>query len=156
MSDYRQIAIQKTWKHIERVRALLKEAEEEIHRRGAEHDRSKFQEEEIGPLAKIEEIIARDGQAPFGSEEYEHRRQMLAPMLMHHYAKNSHHPEHYEKGINGMDLFDIIEMFFDWKAASERGEESTMGLETAIKRFYIEPQLADILRNTATRLGYAT
>ncbi len=154
MTDYRKIATEKTFKHILRVRELLDEASMELSRRGYEHDRSKFDEEEIGPLAKIEELIAREGQAEFGSEEYERRRQMLAPMLAHHYAHNRHHPEHWPEGINDMDLFDVIEMFFDWKAASERGEATKMGLDAAIKRFYIQPQLADILRNTARRLGY--
>ena len=36
---------------------------------------------------------------------------------------------------NGMDLFDIVEMFFDWKAASERGEELAMNLSVAFERF---------------------
>ena len=36
---------------------------------------------------------------------------------------------------NGMDLFDIVEMFFDWKAASERGEEPAMNLSVAFERF---------------------
>ena len=40
--------------------------------------------------------------------------------IEHHYAVNSHHPEHYEAGIAGMSLFDLIEMLVDWKAASER------------------------------------
>ena len=36
---------------------------------------------------------------------------------------------------NGMDLFDIVEMFFDWKAASERGEELAMNLSVAFECF---------------------
>lgn len=43
---------------------------------------------------------------------------------------------------------------FDWKAASERGEESSMGLTKACERFAVEPQLASILRNTVHRMGF--
>lgn len=154
MTDFRNIAIQKTTAHIERVNHLLNDAANELVRRGADHDRSKFSEEELGPLARIEALIAKEGNAPFGSEEYERRRQMLAPMLKHHYEHNTHHPEHYDHGVDGMDLFDLIEMFFDWKAASERGQESTMNLDAACKRFYIHDQLRSILFNTAARLEY--
>ncbi len=77
-------------------------------------------------------------------------------MLAHHYANNSHHPEHYPDGVAGMDLFDLVEMFFDWKAASERGQEPAMNLTVACERYKIDPMLAAILRNTADRLGYKT
>jgi hypothetical protein len=77
-------------------------------------------------------------------------------MLEHHYARNSHHPEHYPDGVNGMDLFDIMEMFIDWKAASERGEASSMGLNAAAKKYHVGPQLLAIMKNTAIRLGWET
>lgn len=59
-------------------------------------------------------------------------------------------------GINGMDLFDLVEMFFDWKAASERGEESAMNLNLACDKYKVEGPLRHILFNTAERLGYRT
>lgn len=145
-----------TTKHIERVRGLLNLAAWEISRRGNVHDQSKFDPIEQGPLDEMQRLIDAEGQAPYGSDEYKRRTALLGPMLAHHYAHNSHHPEHYQNGVAGMDLFDLIEMFFDWKAASERGEESTLGLSHSIKRFGIEPQLASILQNTAERLGYKT
>lgn len=147
-------AKQKTKAHIARVRELMFNAAAVISQRGWDHDKSKFDDVEIGPLAEMEFLIARKGQAPFGSEEYERRRQMLGPMLNHHYAHNSHHPEHYTDGVDGMDLFDVLEMFFDWKAASERGEESAMNIIAACERFRVSPQLQRILENTADRLGY--
>lgn len=156
MPDYKQIAIDKTKAHIERVDHLLNDAAAELVKRGRDHDKSKLTEAEIGPLAKIEELIAREGNAPFGSEEYERRRRFLAPMLKNHYEHNAHHPEHWPRGVSDMDLFDVIEMFFDWKAASERGGESSMNLDAACKRFYISDQLRSIFFNTAARLGYKT
>ena len=146
---------EKTLRHMKRVQDLLGDAAVELIKRGQRHDLSKLSEAEAGPLAEMDALIEREGQAAFGSEEYERRRQLLGPMLAHHYANNSHHPEHYADGVAGMDLFDVLEMFVDWKAASERGEEASMGLEAAFNRFAIPEPLAGIIRNTAERLGWA-
>lgn len=143
-----------TNRHVQRVRELLDMAAGMLSVRGADHDASKFEEVEIGPLTEMQKIIDAEGQAPFGSPEYKRRTAMLGPMLEHHYANNSHHPEHYEDGVDGMCLFDVIEMFFDWKAASERGEEPEMNLTAACERFRVSPQLERIFENTADRLGY--
>lgn len=143
-----------TLKHIARVCELLNEFATEINRRGEVHDASKFDPVEKGPLDEMQRLIDAEGPAPFGTDEYRRRTALLGPMLAHHYANNSHHPEHYENGIAGMDLFDLVEMFFDWKAASERGQESALNLSYSIEKWKIDPMLASILRNTATRLGY--
>ena len=79
---------------------------------------------------------------------------MLKPMLDHHYARNSHHPEHYENGVNGMDLFDVLEMVCDWKAASERGEESSINLKAACDRFGIDAQMQEVITNHCLRQGW--
>lgn len=144
----------KTLRHIARVRQLLGQFAVEMIRRGDVHDASKFDPEEKGPLDEMERLIAEHGQAAYGSDEYNRRTAMLGPMLAHHYEHNSHHPEHYPGGINDMDLYDLVEMFFDWKAASERGEDSALGLSLCVQRFKIDSQLESILRNTAFRLGY--
>lgn len=59
-------------------------------------------------------------------------------------------------GINGMDLFDILEMFFDWKAATERHNDGNIykSLEYNKGRFNLSDQLFNIYWNTAVRLGY--
>lgn len=143
-----------TYKHIARVRELLGTFAVEMIRRGDVHDASKFDPIEMGPLQAMQEVIDRDGQAPFGSEEYKRRTDMLGPMIEHHRANNSHHPEFYPDGVDGMDLFDLVEMFFDWKAASERGQESSMNLSVACAKYSVSPQLQSIMRNTAERLGF--
>lgn len=153
-----------TYKHINRVRELLGDFAIEMIKRGNVHDASKFYPIELGPLEAMQKVIDEEGQAPFGSDEYKRRTAMLGPMIDHHRTTNSHHPEYYEfeyggqymHGVNGMDLFDLVEMFFDWKAASERGEEPAMNLTFAMDKYKIEGPLNHILRNTAERLGYAT
>lgn len=151
-----------THRHIARVRQLLSEAAIELIRRGDAHDASKFLPVELEPLARMQELIDAEGPAQFGTDEYRRRTGMLGDMISHHRQHNSHHPEHYEfefggdclHGINGMDLFDVVEMFFDWKAASERGQDSCMRLEAACDKYKIDGPLRAILYNTASRLGY--
>lgn len=141
--------------HMMRVSDLLGSAAIELIHRAARHDQSKLTPQELVPLQALQDHTDKHGQAPYGTPEYERNRQMLAPMLEQHYANNGHHPEHYINGIAGMDLFDVIEMFFDWKAASERGGESAMNLSHSSKAYDIPPMLDAILRNTAGRLGYS-
>ena len=143
-----------TYAHVNRVSELLGEAAIELIKRAGRHDRSKFDPVELDPLQRMQDLIDKEGQAPYGSEEYKRRTALLGDMLEHHYANNSHHPEHYTDGVAGMDLFDLLEMFLDWKAASERGEESAMNLSYSINKLKIPPMLESILRNTADRLGY--
>ena len=144
-----------TIKHIDRVNYLLCMAAKELERRGCVHDRSKLLPIESDPLQEMQDLIDKEGQAPFGSDEYRRRTALLKPMLEHHYANNSHHPEHYENGISGMCLFDLMEMFFDWKAASERGGDDAMGITYCVQKYGIPPMLESILNNTADRMGYA-
>jgi len=141
-------------KHIARVRELLGEFAIEMIRRGDVHDASKFTDVETGPLDAWQRIIDAEGQAPFGSDAYKRQIAVLKPMLRHHYKHNTHHPQHYENGIDGMDLFDLVEMFFDWKAASERGGEGVMNLTSACQIYDVSRQLRSIFHNTANRLGY--
>lgn len=143
-----------TYKHIARVRELLGKFATEIIRRGDVHDASKFLPVEMEPLERMQAVVDAEGPAPFGSAEYKRRTDMLGPMIEHHRANNSHHPEFYPNGIDGMDLFDLVEMFFDWKAASERGEEPAMNLSFACEKYRVSPQLTSIFGNTADRLGY--
>jgi hypothetical protein len=76
--------------------------------------------------------------------------------LEHHYAANSHHPEHFANGVAGMSLFDVVEMLMDWKAASERHADGDIwgSIVHNTERFGLEPQIADVLRNTAREMGW--
>lgn len=145
-----------TRRHMQRVSALLNGAATVILARASLHDRSKLEAVEMEPLQRLQDHVAVHGQAPFGTPDYAAQAAILGDMLAHHYANNSHHPEHYPDGVAGMDLFDLIEMFFDWKAASERGGEPAMNLSFTTEKYQISPMLEAILRNTATRLGYTT
>jgi len=124
--------------------------------RAQDHDMSKFSDEEFPALFEIMRVVNRQGKADFGTPEYERRKAMLEPMTKHHYAdpNNTHHPEHFENGLDGMDLLDIIEMFCDWKAAGEeRNLDGKMSLNKAMERYNMSRQLRNIFLNTAKNLG---
>jgi hypothetical protein len=86
----------------------------------------------------------------YGSDEYKQLLAELKPALDHHYAINRHHPEHYENGIRGMNLVDLVEMFCDWYAASKRHDDGDIMKSIAInqKRFGYSDDLKAIFENT--------
>lgn len=144
---------QDTQEHIGKVRRYLQQMRIEIHCRGVEHDRSKF----LSPEKEIfDAVTPKLKTLTYGSDEYKAALVEMGEALTHHYANNSHHPEHFENGVNGMSLFDVMEMLCDWKAASERHADGNLGksLEINRVRFGISDQLCQILINTAIAMGW--
>jgi Family of unknown function (DUF5662) len=139
--------------HIKRVSHLLNKAAAELLRRANVHDDSKLQ----SPEKEMFDIYTpKLKSSTYGSDEYKTFLKELKVALDHHYANNSHHPEHYQNGVAGMDLFDLVEMFFDWKAASERQTDGNVlqSIEINKERFGLSDQLVDILNNTAKRFDF--
>lgn len=134
--------------HIKRVNELLLCFAKELMDRAIRHDSSKLEEPEKYLFDKMTPKLKG---LTYGSEEYKKSLDELKPALDHHYANNSHHPEYYKSGINDFTLIDLIEMFLDWKAASERHEGGDIfrSIEINKKRFEISDQLVHILNNTA-------
>lgn len=127
---------------------------QKLHLRGQDHDRTKLEAPEKEAFDNLS-LNLKDHE--YGSDEYKTViRETLGPALKHHYENNTHHPEHFENGIAGMSLLDLIEMLVDWKAASERMSEGDIykSIELNIERFEIDDQLAQILRNTAREMGW--
>ena len=139
--------------HIKRVNELMSMAAEELLRRARVHDESKLLSPEKELFDKLTPLLAG---SKYMSEEYMGFLKELKPALDHHYANNPHHPEHHHDGVNGMGLFDVMEMFFDWKAASERHADGDIydSISKNTDRFKIGPQLNSILINTARSLNY--
>lgn len=143
-----------TQEHIDKVAAYLAEAAEELYQRGFKHDQSKLHNPE---KAYFDKYTPRLAELTFGTPEYLANVQDLKPALEHHYKNNSHHPQYYENGISGMNLFDLIEMFFDWKASSKRGLDGDIvkSIDINAERFGISKQLRQILHNTVKQQGWA-
>lgn len=139
--------------HILRVRELLFIIINNIERRLYAHDKSKLAEPEKSVFDKVTPKLKA---LTYGSPEYAESLAEMGAALDHHYAKNSHHPQHYVNGINGMSLLDLIELLADWKAAGERHADGSMEKSLKINkdRFYIGGQLEEILWNTVKELNW--
>lgn len=139
-----------TLEHIKRVSELLGQGAIELVRRGNIHDTSKLNSPEKELFDKYTPMLK---DTTYGSEEYKGYLKELKVALDHHYENNSHHPEHYENGVNDMDLFDLFEMLMDWKAATERHEDGDImkSIDINQERFKIDPQLSQIFRNTVKK-----
>lgn len=139
--------------HINKVRARLYEIVERLKGRALVHDASKLQEPEKSGYDALT-IALKD--CVYGSDAYRAALAEAKPVIDHHYAANDHHPEHYSNGVNGMSLMALVEMLADWKAASERTKQGSIAQSLAHNktRFGISDQLAEILENTVTDLGW--
>lgn len=142
-----------THAHIETVRTFLEAVRLQLYHRAVVHDASKL----VSPEKKAYDILTpRLKGLTYGSEEYRASLREMKPAIEHHYANNSHHPEHYENGVAGFDLLDLVEMLCDWKAASLRHADGNIldSITHNIERFKLDPQVASILRNTVIRMGW--
>lgn len=138
-----------TLAHVHHVRDNIDGFVAEMLRRGGVHDASKLSDAEK-PV--FDEILPLLKGITYGSPEWQAVVDRAAPMLAHHYRHNSHHPEHYgNRGIAGMDLFDVVEMMCDWMAAARRNPADGVKIDYNVRQFGIEPQLASILANTLAR-----
>lgn len=142
-----------TKSHIGIVQSELARACNNIEDRALSHDQSKLVDPE---KAAFDVLTPRLKGLTYGSEEYRASLREMKPALEHHYAHNSHHPEHYQNGIDGMSALDLIEMLCDWYAAGKRHADGDFGKSLNInrKRFGISEQLFSILVNTSKELGY--
>lgn len=143
-----------TIQHIENVRHFIRFFTDKLTLRGVDHDKSKLESPEVEAFTEYTPKLA---QSTYGSDEYSSFLKEMQVALKHHYANNRHHPEHFEKGINDMNLIDIVEMICDWKAASMRHYDGNLlkSIELNAERFGYNDQLKQILINTANLLDEA-
>lgn len=140
-----------TMQHIECVRNYLNRVIINLLERGENHDQSKLESPEVEIFTEYTPKLAA---STFGSEQYNTFKKEMCVALEHHYARNSHHPEHHKNGVDDMTLLDLIEMLVDWKAASERHNDGNIlkSIEYNGQRFKMSSQLIRIFENTAKEL----
>lgn len=134
--------------HIEKVGEYMGIIFHEISRRIRDHDASKLVDPEKTTFDRVTPQLKG---STYGSDEYKTFLADMKPALDNHYAKNRHHPEHFQDGVHGMTLVDIVEMFCDWAAATHRHEDGNIGKSVDInkERFNFDEDLACIFVNTA-------
>lgn len=140
-----------TYKHILQVQELLKRVIINLSDRQIKHDASKLEEPE---LSIFNEFTPKLANCTYGSDEYKDFLSKMRIGLEHHYACNRHHPEHYDNGIKGMNLIDLIEMMCDWLAATARHVNGNIfkSIEINQDRFGYSDELKQIFVNTIHEL----
>lgn len=160
-----------TFQHIRTVQRFLGVVIRDLMDRQEAHDASKLESPE---REVFDEYTPKLAGSTYGSDEYKSYLAGMKPALDHHYAANSHHPEHYVgticnqcgnrddepcscggtrssvAGIRGMSLLDVLEMLCDWKAATLRHNDGDIrrSIEINQKRFGYSDELKQILLNT--------
>ena len=137
----------KTMRHIETVRNYLNAMITELMDRAEQHDQSKLAPPEV---EIFEEYTPKLRDCTYGSDEYRRFLSEMRPAIEHHNVVNRHHPEHFENGVHGMNLIDLLEMLCDWKAATMRHNDGDIrrSLEINADRFGYGPELKGLLSNT--------
>ena len=150
MTEQVKFFYQETQKHQNSVNKRMTNLILRLTERAAKHDNSKFSDVESELFIEYTPKLKK---STYGSEEYNQFLKGLKPALEHHYACNSHHPEHFSNGIKDMSLIDLVEMICDWYAATERHEDGNIfrSIEINQKRFGYSDELKSILINTIIR-----
>lgn len=136
-----------TWEHINTVQRLITTCQCELHRRALDHDQSKLHDPELDVFTVHHDKL---GELEYGSPEYMQQLDVMTDALRNHYTKNRHHPEHFENGVDDMNLIDLVEMLCDWVASVRRSKNGDIykSLEVQRERFGISDQLMKVLKNT--------
>lgn len=118
-----------------------------LFKRAIIHDLSKYSKYEAPYFIKV---LPRLRGMTYGSEEYKKCLSEIKPAIEHHQKNNNHHPESNENLINGMSLLDVVEMFYDWKAATKRHNDGNIlnSIEINAKRFNYDNTLKNIFRSS--------
>lgn len=145
MADYD--STKDTMDHKEKVKKFMNLCIDDLVMRAENHDNSKLESPE---KKYFDDYSPKLKDCTYGSKDYQKCLDGLKPALDHHYKVNSHHPEHYENGVNGMTLVDLLELICDWKASSMRHEDGDINRSIKVNkdRFKLSDQLVDILKNT--------
>ncbi|MBW2094186.1 MAG: hypothetical protein JRI80_04790 [Deltaproteobacteria bacterium] len=142
-----------TLMHISEVRENLAEMTAELTRRGIAHDRSKLEALEFDAFVSTRPKFKK---ANYGSPEYQECVDAIKPAVDHHYSVNRHHTGFHVVGFAGMNLFDILEMLADWKAAARRSPDLSFedSLPKAFEKYNIPRNMQRHIMTTLRDLGW--
>lgn len=137
-----QKALKDTAKHIDNVIRYMRSIINHLADRANEHDESLLIEPEASEFSKIG-----------GVNSLFNTKHVPQYILDHHYRNNTHHIEHYNEGIVGMDLLDIIEMLCDWKDLSKRHDVDLIDyIKSNQAEYQYSDEMCSVLCNTAMLL----
>lgn len=132
------------WYILKACKSLLK--------RAAIHDMSKYSREEA---SYYEQYFFELLNVSYGSKEYNELQKRIKPAKIHHFQKNTHHPEHWQNGISDMTPLDLIEMLCDWKASTMGHKDGSFDKSLVINgdRYAMPEMLKSGLESNAKEMG---
>lgn len=170
-----------TLKHIDNVQKKIAVIMNELTDRGLNHDRSKLEEPELSMFNKYTPKLKMSsfGEKSYnknlkkmssGLQHHYKNNRHHPEFFKEHIFICSSCSEEYTKeiktctfcrcdefylinsGIQEMNLIDIIEMFCDWVAATERHDDGDIfkSLEHCREKYLLSDQIFNILKNTAS------
>lgn len=141
-----------TYKHKQQVQKIMNKVIKSLVDKSINHDNSKLEDYEVDIFTEYTPKLA---DCTYGSKEYKRFLNGMGGALEHHYANNTHHPEHFINGIKDMNLIELIEMICDWKAATMRHVDGDIfkSIELNQGRFGYDDSFKAILENTAIFLN---
>lgn len=147
--------VRDTLQHIDNVKEFIFKVVDLLVDRAITHDASKLGYPELDTFV---EFTPKLRNSTYGSDEYKEFLNGMQVALKHHYENNRHHPEHFENGIRGMNLIDIVEMFCDWQAATLRHADGDINksIEINKQRFNYSDDLESIFKNTVEAMENPT
>jgi Family of unknown function (DUF5662) len=140
-----------THEHIAQVRSLVLGVSANLTDRAHRHDRSKLEPPEVEVFDRVTPLLAG---STYGSDEYKGFLADMGDGLSHHYAVNDHHPEHFGRGVDEMDLIQLTEMLCDWIAATRRHDDGDIhrSIDQNAGRFGYGDELRDLLHRSVDRI----
>lgn len=133
--------------HIRTVQRIGDTVIKSLEDRFTWHDSSKTCDPEKACYDKYIPMLQK---AKYGSKEYyDIKKEMEKDGLNHHFQVNRHHPEHFENGISGMTIVDLVEYFVDTYAASTRSDtQYSAGVKMNQEKHKLPDELVQIFMNT--------
>jgi hypothetical protein len=147
MDKKEEFFLKETQEHVDNVRRFINLISTRLKARGVLHDHSKFMPPEKDIFI---EMTPKLKESTYNSPEYKDFLKDMKVALDHHYAHNRHHPEFFQKGIEDMNIVDLIELLCDWKSATLRHKDGDFNksIDEGEKRFGLSPQLTKIFKNS--------
>lgn len=138
--------IESILKHKASVKTKLMFLVHELEKRAENHDNSKLQQPEAGYLIAMD----KEGRKKYGSKEYFEKMKRWEKFFKHHYENNRHHPDHFQNGVDGMNLIDLCEYVVDIISYYDNMhvEDAIQTINEQKDRFKLDEQLTQILKNT--------
>jgi transposase len=134
--------------HQSLVRGRMERVISALMYRAFRHDESKHEEPEKSAIDRVRPELKK---LDYGSPEY---RALKNEFAQYHYKdpRNRHHLQHFENGIEGMNLVDVLEMVCDIRASGDTSKDSDV--RANIRKMDIPPIVQTLIINTLDDLGW--